>query len=235
MIALDHILLGILFFLGLVTKLIIIPFYMFYFNIHVNDSIKESWAEITYYAYNVITIILTFIVQTIFIIYDFRRCFLIMWFLLLVMNITIFILFYNKKGNYLGVLVGFVLLVREIIYMILSFILIVLYFKSPYDSFVRIYGGIIWGFSAVKIVDCFPKFYLFNQRDYLDNDNSENNKNANFDDAESILNSINICILSVLTVIYGFSLSGSASLLISIVYILYVISYFIYKKVLEEE
>ena len=155
----DYILLTSLFILGTLTKLLYLPICLFMKNTNIN-SINRHLLK---YFYTILNYILTFIIGSFFIANCYINEFIIVWIILLAINIAKSVIFY-KTDRSLNIST-----VREIIYTIISTILIIYYYSYDCRTRMDIYGGIIWGFSSANIIETFPKFYIFgyNYTDHL--------------------------------------------------------------------
>jgi hypothetical protein len=216
---------------------------MFKFKIIINPSLHaSSSSKIIYYAYIVLQYLLTFLLGSCLVANDYRLAFVLLWSLILALDIGIFIMFYNKNGNVLGSPVAFVILVREILTTLTSILLIGMFYEADYDIFSRIYGGIIWGFLSAKIIDAFPKFYIFgNKQLYMTTTTitptiydtiplTTNCPIFSASNSDSVFNAINIVILSILTPIVAFFGSTMLGTFLALVYSIYVLGFIVYRN-----
>jgi len=255
-----YILALLLFIFGLFAKLLLLPLFLFKLKTMDNKVFHDKNNSIIYFVYVVFHFISTFIIGSVLIVNSYRITFIILWLLVMIMDVFVFTTFYNRKGNCLGGSVGFVVLLREIIYYCSSFVILSIYYSSDYDTYCYMYGGLIWGFSATRYIDSFPKYYIFgnvkpdNSKSHLEDDEC---KTTNIypgttdeptttmcpitNDCEcrpkpnrqaiifSLINSVNIIILSILTILIGFGFDEVYVTNIGISYLTFCGFYFFYK------
>lgn len=237
----DYILLSFLFFLGTLTKLVFFPLYLFKTGAPFNTSLHSMTNRVMYYLYVLINYILTFIVGSFLVANSYTVAFIILWAFLVSLDIAIFVIFYNKNGNSLGSPVAFVILVREILFALVSMILIGVYFSADSETQMSVYGGIIWGLAAAKIIDAFPKFYIFDKETNLVNYDIDSRgygtttvhgttASPALSITGSILNAVGITLLAFIGSITGFLGSTIAVSFLALLYTIYVAGYLVYTK-----
>lgn len=235
----DYILLAFLFFLGSLTKLVFFPLYLFRTGRTFNTSLQSKTNRVIYYLYVLINYLLTFILGSFLVANCYTISFILLWTFLVALDIAIFVIFYNKNGNSLGSPVAFVILVREILFALISMILIGVYFSADCETQMIVYGGIIWGFASAKIIDAFPKFYIFDKESqsltHLNNNlTATHHYHTTMSPVPlltgSILNAIGITMLAIIGAITGFTGSSITVSLLALMYVLYVAGYLVYIK-----
>ncbi|VBB18734.1 hypothetical protein YASMINEVIRUS_1266 [Yasminevirus sp. GU-2018] len=232
----DYILYALLFFLGTITKIILVPIYLFSGSVF-NSSFNTLTKRILYYIYLVLNYILTFIVGSWLVASNLVGWFTALWVLLILVDVIVFVYFYNPAGNLLGAPVAFIVLVREMLFAIIGLVLLGVYYSADYETHLIVYGSMIWGFAGAKILDAFPKFYIFNSGVNSNTlvtpfrgKSGRVTSSPSLNPVEAILNAVNVLLLMFLSVFTAFFGSNIYTIIIAILYFLYVVGYFVYRK-----
>lgn len=236
---LDYILLSFLFFLGTLTKLVFFPLYLFRTGTTFNKSLQSMNSRVIYYLYVVTNYLLSFVLGSYLVANCYAVAFVFLWLFLIALDIAVFVVFYNKSGNLLGSPVAFIILLREILFALISMVLIGIYFTADCEQQMVVYGGIIWGFAAAKIMDAFPKFYVFDKHSDSITKITSSTKTCHTTViktkptkalADSLMNAVNVCILALMGAMTGFLGSTDWGSFVAVLYCLYVAGYLVYVK-----